>query len=38
MEEVKVLVAPIGMLNLSPNVNENIDSLNMLGNGPDSDK
>lgn len=32
MKKAKVLVEPISILNLSPNVNENINSLNMLGN------
>lgn len=38
MKKIKVLVEPISMLNLSPNVNKNIDLLNMLGNCPDSGK
>lgn len=38
MKKAKVLVQPISILNLSPNVNENINSLNMLGNCSASDK
>jgi hypothetical protein len=35
---IRVLVGPISMLNLSQNINENTDSINMLGNFPASDK
>ena len=38
MKKAKVLVEPISILNMSPNVNENINSLNMLGNCSASDK
>ena len=38
MKKAKVLVQPISILNLSPNDNENINSLNMLGNCSASDK